>query len=510
MRDQKNQKNQKHQRKRILAALIALAVIAAMLLGMAVSVVRAQEEETQQSSAAIEAPDYRPETLKKQAVYIDNIDVTNMSYSEAERALNEHMEKLRGDSIVLYAGDNSAVTTAGAMGLSYTNKNIIEEALSIGKKGNVLKRFLADRQIRNEGAIVLDLGFRVDRGLVSQVIRRNKDLLNCEPRPNSLELSGKTFSVLPAKDGVRVDETASVDTVMQYIAHTWHGGQGGVALNAEILPSKDTADQLRNVRNLLGEATTEFDSSEEARATNIGLAAAHIHGTVLYPGEEFSSIEAIGPTEAEYGFALGASYAGDNIIDTYGGGVCQATSTLYDAVLEAELEVTERHNHTMRIHYVEPALDATISDDTVDFRFKNNTDSPIFIEARAEDGEVSFRIYGHETRDPNRSIRYESRILTTTDYETVYKVDEKAPFGSIREISGEEGMQTELWKIISMNGEYESEEKVNSSTYSPTNHSYLVGIDGASSGTVNAIYNAVASKSLDQIYDAVYNGTAAD
>ena len=502
--------NQKNQKKRIIAALIALAVIAAMLLGMVVSVVRAQEDGQEKTSEAITAPDYQPGAVKKQAVYIENIDVTNMSYSEAERALNDHMEKLRKDRIVLYAGDNSAVTTAGDMGLRYTNKNIIEEALSIGKKGNVLKRFLADRRIRTEGPIVLDLGLRVDRGLVSQVIRRNRDVLNCDPRPNGLELSGKTFSVLPAKDGVRVDEVASVDTIMNYISSDWHGGQGGVALNAEILPSTDTAGQLRNVRNLLGEATTEFDSGEEARATNIGLAAAHINGTVLYPGEEFSSIRAIGPTEAEYGFALGASYAGDNIVDTYGGGVCQATSTLYDAVLEAELEVTERHNHTMRIHYVEPALDATISDDTVDFRFMNNTDSPVFIEAKAEGGEVTFRIYGHETRDPRRSIHYESRVLTTTDYETVYKVDEKAPFGSIREISGEEGMQTELWKIISIDGEYDSEEKVNSSTYSPTKHSYHVGIAGASSGTVNAIYNAVASKSLDQIYDAVYNGTAAE
>ena len=185
------------------------------------------------------------------------------------------------------------------------------------------------------------------------------------------------------------------------------------------------------------------------------------------------------------------------------------SSTLYDAVLEAELEVTERHSHTMRIHYVEPAFDATISEDTVDFRFVNNTDTPVYIEALVENGTLTFNIYGKETRNAGRRIEFESRKLSETDFDTAYKTDENMTFGVIREYYGEKGVEAELWKKIYLNDEFVSEELVNSSTYRPTNHLYRVGLAGASDQTRQAIINAVASKNLDAIYSAVNNGTTA-
>lgn len=505
----------RNRKRRTVISVIAVIIVAVMVLSMALAVVRAGEtgESTEPaaetfSSAEAAAPPQMPE---RNAVYIDNIDVTNMSQSQAEKALNDHIEKLRGDTIILKAGSRTATTTAGALGLDYTNKDVVEEALSIGKKGNVLKRFRAGKQITEEGPVVLDLNLKVDSASVTEAIRNAENEINCEPVPNGLYMNEdrETFTVTPTENGVQINETEAVNTVLAYMDLEWHGGEGEIALPAEETEAEDTSAQLTRVRNVLGSGETTFDSTNEGRSTNISLATEHINGTVLYPGEEFSSVQTIGPTTEEFGFMPGASFAGDRIVETYGGGVCQVTSTLYHAVLEAELEVTERHNHTMPIHYAEPGMDATMSEDALDFRFINSTESPIYIEGTTEGDTVSFHIYGEETRDPDRTITFESREIAKSDYETVYLTDENESFGSLQEIFGEEGIQAELWKIISVNGEFESEEKVNVSLYSPLNHAYIVGTKGASEATVMAIYNACAAESLGMIYDAIGTGTMA-
>ena len=496
-------------KKRLVVAVIAILLIVMMVLGLTVSMVAA-EEETASEATSLEAVavESSKEPIVARGVYIDNIDVTNMTLSEAEKALNAHMENLRNDTITFYAGHKTATVKAGDLGLDYANKSVVQEALSIGKKGNVFKRFLADKEIREEGPIVLDLDLTVSRSKVATAVREKKAILDCEAKSNAMILNeDDTFSLLPPENGIRIHESNSIDAVQQYMNEAWHGGEGGVRLEAQLLTTSDTSDQLRHVRNRLGKSVTYFDATDENRTTNITLAASCVDGTILYPGEEFSALEVIGDTTEEKGYALGASFGGDRIIETYGGGVCQVTSTLYCAVLEAELEVTERHNHTMRIHYLDPGFDATMSEDSVDFRFLNSTEKPIYIQATVEEGELEVQIYGEETRDPERSISYESRILTTTDYRTVYRVDETAEFGTISEIYGEEGVQAELWKVIYKNGEYESEEKVNTSIYSPLNHTYSVGTVGASGDTITAIYNAVGSGSLTNIYNAVGNGT---
>ncbi len=498
-------------RKTIIAAVAVILVIL-MVLSMVLAVVRAEEissvSETEQEDQII-VPISKPD---HNAVYIDNIDVTNMSQSQAEKALNDHMEKLKKDQVVLEVDSVNVPVKAGELGLDYTNKRVVDEALSIGEKGNILKRFRALRQITTEGPIVLDLDLEVAPASVAKVIQANESEINCDPEPNGLYLNSdrKSFTVTPTRSGVQINEAGAVDAIVNFMNNDWFGGKAVIELPAELTEAEDTSEQLKKVRNLLGEGETFFDSTNEGRVTNISLAASHINGTVVYPGEEFSSVAAIGPTTEENGFMPGASYAGDRIVETYGGGVCQVTTTLYRAVLEAELQVTERHNHTMLIHYAEPGMDATMSDDALDFRFINSTDSPIYIEGGAEGDSVSFRIYGEETRDPKRSISFESREISKTDYETVYLMDNNADFGTLQEIYGEEGVQAELWKIISVDGQFESEEKVNVSLYSPLNHAYIVGTKGASDATVQSIYTACANESLGLIYDAIGRGTMAE
>lgn len=445
---------------------------------------------------------------KKYGIYIDNINVTNMTRSQMEKAVETRLKELSDDVIVLHAGDNQVRTTAGALGLTYTNKDVVDEALSIGKKGNIFKRFLAERQLEKGGPIVLDLDFAVSRSDVSTVLAKNANALNCSPQSNGVVLNDdNTFTLTPGKAGVALNNKASVQKIMDYFASDWHGGEGGITLEYSTTEYADKSSELSKITDLLGSATTGYQTGDTNHDTNVRLAAEHINGTVLYPGEEFSAEKVIGPTTKEYGFLPGDTYENGKVVESYGGGVCQTTTTLYDAVLAAELKVTERHNHSYLVSYVEPGLDASISEGLMDFCFENNTSAPIYIQAVTKNGYLTFNIYGQETRDADRTISFESRTISTTDVETEYETDSSEPYGSITVSGGIQGVEAELYKEIYINGQLDSEELVNRSSYSMMPLTYTIGTENADSETLQAIQAAIATGDLATIQTAVGNGS---
>ena len=444
-------------------------------------------------------------------IYIENLDITDMTKAQAEEALAEKMEELKKDRIVLYAGTQQAVTTAGALGLTYNNEFVVEEAMSIGKKGNVLKRFCAQRALRDSGDIVIDLDLAVPQATVLEVVKEKEEELNCAPRSCGLRMNeDRSFSVTPQRDGISIVEEASAIQITNYMNHVWHGGEGGVTLISNVTPASDSTEDLKKVTDVLGSGTTSYNPEDDGnRDTNIRLAVEHINGTLLYPGEEVSANEVIGPQTAETGFKLGGTYSSGGVIQTYGGGVCQVTTTLYNAVLTAELEVTERHNHSFLIHYADPAFDAAIAEDSLDFRFVNNQSIPVYIEGTVDsEGNIVFNIYGDETRDPNRRIEFTNSTGEWIDYETKYIADASLQFGYITATSGQEGLDAQLWKQIYYgDNDIPEEELVNISRYQPMDMTYRIGTYNASSDTLAMINNAIATGDLYQIQMAVNSGS---
>ncbi len=496
--------------------MVAIFLVLIMVITMAAAVVRADsaddssdtaETVTVDTSAESAAADSEQDKLNS-GIYIENVNVTGMTETQIQNAIDTKLEELCSQIIVLYAGNRSVKVSAGDFGLTYTNTGLAAEAYSIGRTGNIFKRFQAERYLSTVGDIVLNLDLTVSRSKVLSVIQQNETYLNCDAHSNGLKLnSDYTFSLTGGQDGVTINETASVDAVIDYIENEWHGGQGGISLSAEIESFSDETEQLNQVRDLLGSGSTTYYTGDTNHDTNVALAASHIDGTVLYPGEEFSAEEVIGPTTEENGFLPGDTYENGKVTVTYGGGVCQTTSTLYRAVLEAELEVTERHNHSYLVSYVEPAFDAAIAEGLLDFKFVNNTDSPIYIQAVTEDGVLTFRIFGHETRDENRSIRYYSEIGEYTDIETKYVLDSSEEFGTMTASGGISGVDAQLYKIETIDGVDEEPELVNSSSYSMMPYTYTIGTKNADSSTLAALSQAVADESLSEIQSAIANGS---
>lgn len=183
--------------------------------------------------------------------------------------------------------------------------------------------------------------------------------------------------------------------------------------------------------NVLATFSNTYDETVTGRVQNLKVAAERCNNTILYPGDEFSYNKALGTRTVANGFAPGHSFAGGKVVTTIGGGICQVSSALYNAVLMADLEVTNRVAHGMYVEYVKPSLDATVVDGAIDFKFKNNRKYPVKIDAKAENGVVTVTLYG--IKDKNEPIiEIESVILETIPYKTVKENDQTMKKGTTK------------------------------------------------------------------------------
>ena len=142
----------------------------------------------------------------------------------------------------------------------------------------------------------------------------------------------------------------------------------------------------------VGNFKTNFDKNPKTRATNIALAASAINGAVIKPGEVFSFNNAVGSTTADKGYKKAKIFVNGREKEGFGGGICQVSSTLFNAAQEAGMEIVERHPHSKEVKYVAKGHDAAVTPGSIDFKFKNIKDYSVQIEANATDREISVGI----------------------------------------------------------------------------------------------------------------------
>ena len=172
--------------------------------------------------------------------------------------------------------------------------------------------------------------------------------------------------------------------------------------------------------DLLSTFTTKYGTSDANRNTNIALAAKSINSVVLMPGETFSYNDLIGECSTKTGYKAATIYLNGELSTGIGGGICQVSTTLYNAVIRANLEIVERRNHSLGVTYVPSGQDAMVSIGTQDFKFKNNRDYPIKVVAYVGTGSITCQVYGLK-QDTEYEVKLYSRTVSKTD--TKYKVE---------------------------------------------------------------------------------------
>ena len=212
--------------------------------------------------------------------------------------------------------------------------------------------------------------------------------------------------------------------------------------------------------------STIYDASATNRATNVELAIEKINGTVIMPDETFSFNKVVGSRTIEAGWKEGTAYIGGKVVPSVGGGVCQVSSTLYNTALLANLEITERTNHTFTVDYLSPSRDATVYYGSLDFCFKNTRTYPIKIVASAKNGVCKISLYGIK-EEVEYEVIIQSKVTSYINYTTTYKEDPTLEEGKeVVEQAGFNGCRSEGYKILKLNGKVVSQTLLSKDTYS--------------------------------------------
>ena len=212
--------------------------------------------------------------------------------------------------------------------------------------------------------------------------------------------------------------------------------------------------------------TTRYDPGDVDRSTNLRIACEKLNGKVIMPGETFSYNKALGPRTVAAGYKNGKIYENGKVVDGIGGGICQISSTLYNAVLEANLEIVERRNHQFVTSYVGAGRDATVVYGVTDFKFKNTRKYPVRLVASSKNGVATVSVYGIK-EDVEYTFDFKTNPIGTIPFTTQYIEDPTLPEGTEEvEQNGVNGLKTETYIIKKLNGKIVSTELLSRDTYS--------------------------------------------
>lgn len=278
-----------------------------------------------------------------------------------------------------------------------------------------------------------------------------------------------------------LDFAISLDDAKKLVSQN----QESFTIPLKVLKPKVTVKSLGQEAfpDLLATYSTTYSTGNANRATNIALAVKSVNGYVLMPGETFSYNSTVGERTASRGYKEAGVYLNGEVTTGLGGGICQVSSTLYNAILLANLEIVERSNHTFKPTYVPAGQDATVSWGAPDFKFKNNRNYPIRISASTSNGTILFNVYGLKS-DDDYQVKILSYEVGSIPFSTQYQETSSLPSGTQKvSQAGSNGCKTQTYKVLYKNGAEVSKTLLNSDTYKPHNQVVLVGTGSAPTST---------------------------
>lgn len=438
-------------------------------------------------------------------IYINNLNLSGMTKKEALQALADQKTTDESKTVTLNLKDEKVEAFLKELGFAgqEDEKELVDEAVEYGKKGNLWMRYRQMKRLEKE-PFVIDEEYSVSGKKLKALLKDKAEDILQGPENASIARSGdREVSIVAEKEGEVIDYKATVQTLEQTLNDNWKHADFETEVVIKTQKPDVTKADLKDMTDELGYYSTYAGGGE--RWTNLKTGASMINGTILQPGEELSFYDTTAPYDEEHGYAEGTAYENGQVVPSYGGGICQVSTTLYNAVIYAELDVEERHPHSMTVDYVEPSRDAAIAGGVMDFKFKNPYDTPIYIYGEIDDNnQLCVGIYGKETRPENRTIDFESETLSVDQYSVTYKINTKLNFGAMQYTGNpHNGREARLWKIVYEDGKEVSREVFNTSIYQKSDQIIEVGTAGGSSAAISALETAVASNSSTAINNAI-------
>ena len=470
-------------------------------------------------------------------IYIENVDVSNITEEEAKSILTELSDKTKQNEILFKYKEIETPITYEALEVNFDIDSAIKEAYSLGRSGNIfqnnfeiLKTWINGKKIK--------LNFNIDEDGIKQVCENiNNTSVDAVVEP-SYYVENEKLIITSGKKGIKVKEDELLQTIRDTIKIN---GDSSVIIDVKVDEVEPSAIDLEKIRSeiykevkdayyttnpftiypevngvdfdienaktiisepkeqyeipliitkanktvqeigteafpdLLATFSTNYNAGDTNRTTNLKLSAGKINGTVLLPGDEFSYNKIVGERTIEAGYKMAATFSGGKVVDGLGGGICQISSTLYDAVVMANLDVTVRRNHQFVTSYLPGGKDATVVWGSQDFKFVNSRKYPVRITATVSGGVATVQVWGVK-EEVEYDITIETKKTATIPYTTQYVKDSTLPKGTQKVVqNGNNGSKYEAYKVMRLNGEVVSRTLLSKDTYNAKNKIVKIG-----------------------------------
>jgi Uncharacterized vancomycin resistance protein len=292
-------------------------------------------------------------------------------------------------------------------------------AYSIGRKGNFFDRFYNSISVAMKGTD-LKLQTRFNKNKLTGLLKTIKKEIDTKAKDASISFNkGKTI-INKDVTGKYLNVEENINLIEDKLSKRVFSN---FTLNVEKIEPKLSYSDIKEVKSVVSQFSTTFSLNDTNRGDNIRLACKRINGKILMPGEVFSMNEILGPRTLENGYKEAPVIIKNELTPGTGGGICQVTTTLYNAVLKAKLSVLERSHHSMPLAYVKPGQDATISEGSLDFKFKNSNNYPICLNTEVIGGKIIMRIFGKKSSTNNIVKLYPDVIETVAPGEDEIEID---------------------------------------------------------------------------------------
>ena len=399
-----------------------------------------------------------------QGVLVDGVHIGGMTRAQAEAALNsESAQSGSALHMTLRVDGNTWVITPRELSFERNLSAVLDTAYAVGRQGtpetiasSVTPFEYRYAHLYHTASNPVSLTTRVtyDKAVVRDLVRIIESNINrdaVDAQVATFDFSSRSFTFSEDQTGARLDGDDLYRRIIDALDRKDYAAVISVS-STPLLPQV-TRVELMNSFSLISSYTTQT-TSDANRNNNINLAANAVMGTVVMPGESFSFNAATGQRTLEKGYLPAAAIAGGTTVDEVGGGVCQVSSTLFNAAAMADLTILSRSPHTWPSNYVEKGRDATVNWPNLDFVFRNDKSTPVFIVAFYRQRQCTVEIYG-ASLGAGVSISLSTRLISTTDppQEAIYEQNPLLAPGTVQEKKkARTGYVVETYKIYQRNG----------------------------------------------------------
>lgn len=408
---------------------------------------------------------------------INGVDVGGLDISRAsEKLITAFSNKAENFSLVLNYQDKKWVLTAEDFEVNTNIHTILEEAYLRGTNStNDIKRSNINKIIKdgNNASVAFNYVFLgLDQKIEDVLSAIEVEPINSEVLFNSR--SGNKFTITDGKTGLKVDRVKLYEEINNQFKTN---NIINVDLNLVEVEPEITKEYNKSITNLRSAFSTAVHDNTGGRKSNVKMALSKLDGLKVNPGESVSFNYITGPHTAENGYKIAKIIYNGKFTDGVGGGVCQASTTLYNALLKAGIQIDEVNKHTLPVMYVPLALDAMVSEYISDLRFTNNLNEPIFISAYCDVERAYVDIYGENMEE---GVEYKTRsetiktiphgadnIMVDTNKEYTDKVLFKGEY--YRLTSGKDGCEVKAYLQKYKNGNLIEEKEIRHEIYQPQN-----------------------------------------